>query len=50
MFRVADAFCMAENMILQATEPGISSCIISGGEETFAGNEGKKLLSCREYP
>lgn len=44
MFRVADAFCMAENMILQATELGIASCIISRGEETFASDEGKKLV------
>lgn len=44
MFRVADAFCMAENMILQATELGIASCIISRGEETFASEEGEKLL------
>lgn len=44
MFRVADAFCMAENMVLQATELGIASCIISRGEETFAGEEGRKLL------
>ena len=43
-FRVADAFCMAENMVLQATELGIASCIISRGEETFAGEEGRKLL------
>ncbi|MDE6666338.1 MAG: nitroreductase family protein [Ruminococcus sp.] len=43
-FRVADAFCMAENMILQATELGISSCIISRGEETFASDEGQNLL------
>ena len=43
-FRIADAFCMAENMILQATELGISSCIISRGEETFASDEGQKLL------
>ncbi len=43
-FRVADAFCMAENMVLQATELGISSCIISRGAETFQSNEGKKLL------
>ena len=34
MFRVADAFCIAENMVLQATELGIASCIISRGEET----------------
>ena len=43
-FRVADAFCMAENMLLQATELGISSCIISRGEETFVSDEGKALL------
>lgn len=43
-FRVADAFCMAENMLLQATELGISSCIISRGEETFLSDEGQVLL------
>ena len=43
-FRVADAFCMAENMLLQATELGISSCIISRGEETFLSDEGQALL------
>ena len=43
-FRVADAFCMAENMLLQATELGISSCIISRGEETFVGDDGQALL------
>lgn len=40
LFREADAFCCAENMVLQATELGISSCIISRGEETFASDEG----------
>lgn len=43
-FRVADAFCMAENMLLQATELGISSCIISRGEETFISDEEQALL------
>ena len=43
-FRVADAFCMAENMLLQSTELGISSCIISRGEETFLSDEGQALL------
>ena len=43
-FRAADAFCMAENMLLQATELGISSCIISRGEETFLSDEGQALL------
>nr|MDE5771295.1 nitroreductase family protein [Ruminococcus sp.] len=49
-FRVADAFCMAENMILQATELGISSCIISRGEETFVSDEGQKLLKDWNVP
>ena len=39
-----DAFCMAENMLLQATELGISSCIISRGEKTFISDEGQALL------
>lgn len=43
-FRIADAFCCAENMVLQATELGISSCIISRGEETFVSAEGQELL------
>lgn len=43
-FRTADAFCMAENMILQATESGISSCIISRGSETFESEEGQALM------
>lgn len=44
MFRIADAFCCAENMVLQATELGISSCIISRGEDTFVSPEGQKML------
>lgn len=49
-FRVADAFCCAENMILQATELGISSCIISRGEDTFDNPEGQKLLEKWKIP
>jgi nitroreductase len=44
MFRTADAFCCAENIVLQATELGISSCIVSRGEETFASEEGRAML------
>ena len=44
LYRIADAFCCAENMVLQATELGISSCIISRGEETFLSPEGQELL------
>lgn len=50
MFRVADAFCCAENMVLQATELGIASCIISRGAETFVSNEGQELLREWEIP
>lgn len=50
MFRIADAFCCAENMVLQATELGISSCIISRGEETFVSPEGHELLKQWEIP
>ena len=44
VFKTADAFCMMENMVLQATELGIASCIISRGPETFASEEGKRLM------
>lgn len=50
IFKTADAFCMAENMILQATELGISSCIISRGYETFDNAEGRKLMKEWEVP
>lgn len=42
-FKEADAYCAAENMVLQATELGISSCIVSRGPETFATVEGREL-------
>ena len=50
LFKTADAFCMMENMILQATELGIASCIISRGPETFASEEGKQLMHDWEVP
>ena len=50
MFRVADAYCCAENMVLQATELGIASCIISRGEDTFISPEGQMLLKEWEIP
>ena len=50
MFRIADAFCCAENMVLQAAELGISSCIISRGEDTFVSQEGCELLEQWEIP
>lgn len=50
MFREAEAYCCAENMVLQATELGISSCIVSRGAETFASDEGKAILKEWEIP
>lgn len=50
LFKTADAFCMMENMILQATELGIASCIISRGPETFAFEEGRQLMQDWEVP
>lgn len=50
MFRTADAFCCAENMVLQAAELDIASCIISRGEETFSDEEGEKLLREWDIP
>lgn len=50
MFRIADAFCSAENIVLQATELGIASCIISRGAETFLSEEGKALLKEWKVP
>ena len=36
LYSIPDAFCCAENMVLEATELGLASCIIARGEETFA--------------
>lgn len=44
IFKTADAFCIIENMILQATELGIASCIVSRGYETFNSDEGRRLM------
>lgn len=40
LFETADAFCIMENMILQATELGIASSIVSRGYETFENWDG----------
>jgi nitroreductase len=50
LYREADAFCCAENMILQATELGIASCIISRGAETFVSDTGQALLRAWNIP
>ena len=45
LFNVADAFCIAENMILAAHALGVDSCIVSRAEETFACRKERRL--CR---
>ena len=49
-FNVADAFCIAENMILAAYALGVDSCIISRAEETFALPEGKAFMASWGVP
>lgn len=44
LYSIPDAFCSAENMVLEAHNLGISSAIIARGEETFDNEIGKGLL------
>lgn len=49
-YSIADSFCCAENMVLMATELGISSCIIGRGEETFDNAVGAALMKEWDIP
>lgn len=44
LYSIPDAFCCAENMVLMASELGISSCIVARGEETFDSAAGAAML------
>lgn len=44
LYSVPDAFCCAENMVLQAARLGLASCIVARAEATFASEEGAALL------
>lgn len=44
LYSVPDAFCAAENMELEATALGLSSCILARGEDTFSTPEGETIL------
>lgn len=44
LYSIPDAFCCAENMVLMATELGISSCIAARGEDTFDNEIGAAML------
>ena len=50
LFSIPDAFCAAENMVLQAADLGIASCIVSRGEQTFASEEGQTFLRAWSVP
>lgn len=50
LYSIPDAFCCAENMILEAAELGISSCIVARGEETFDNPSGEKFLKDWNIP
>ncbi|MCR5717111.1 MAG: nitroreductase family protein [Lachnospiraceae bacterium] len=50
LYNIPDAFCCAENMVLEAYHLGIASCIVARGEETFATAEGKRYLEAWKVP
>ena len=50
LYSIPDAFCCAENMVLEATELGLASCIIARAEDTFATAEGQKFLEAWQIP
>ena len=43
LYSIPDAFCCAENMVLEASALGLASCIIARAEATFAVPEGQAL-------
>ena len=45
LYSIPDAFCCAENMVLQATELGLASCIVARAEETFDSDYGRALMA-----
>lgn len=50
LYSIPDAFCCAENMVLEAANLGIASCIIARGEETFDNEAGRELLKAWGVP
>lgn len=49
-FSVADAFIIAQAMALEAHSIGISSCIVSRAETTFASEEGQRCCANGKCP
>lgn len=50
LYSIPDAFCCAENMVLEASSLGIASCIVARGEETFDNEFGEMLMRKWEIP
>ncbi|MDO4462742.1 MAG: nitroreductase family protein [Bacteroidia bacterium] len=50
LYSIPDAYCAAENMVLEAANLGIASCILARGEETFATPEGQHILNSWGIP
>ncbi|MCR4610281.1 MAG: nitroreductase family protein [Lachnospiraceae bacterium] len=50
LYNIPDAFCCAENMVLEAYNLGISSCIVARGEDTFTTPEGMDYLKKWNVP
>ncbi len=50
LYSIPDSFCIAENIVLEAKELGIDSCIIARAEETFDNEFGKEVLEKWEVP
>lgn len=50
LYGIPDAFCCAENMVLEAAALGIGSCIAARAEETFDNDLGRELLKKWEIP
>lgn len=50
LYSIPDAFCCAQNMVLEAAELGIASCIIARAEETLGNETGAKLMEAWHVP
>lgn len=50
LYSIPDTFCCAQNMVLEAANLGIASCIIARGEETFDNEIGRALLKEWDIP
>ena len=50
LYSIPDSFCVAENMVLEATSLGISSCIVARAEDTFDNEEGRNYMKEWDVP